>query len=247
MGLLFNYLKSMEYIPIKSIIPNTWNPNIMDSQTYSALRESFTEFGDIDPILVRDMGDKYQIIDGEHRYKIAREMGIDKIQSIVVEVSDTQAKRLTQIMNRTKGKDDPDKLMNLLDSLLQELSEDEVVQGLPYTPDDLASLIDNLHKQHDLNDIIPSQKEYQENNPTEKSYKQNLKKLDLSILDDDDIEDDINEDIEDEIPETKSTVREKLFIGFTVTSTEFGHWQDYKESIGIKNDKQAFLRLLGVD
>ncbi|HEY9703184.1 MAG TPA: ParB/RepB/Spo0J family partition protein [Allocoleopsis sp.] len=241
----------MEYIPIKNIVPNTWNPNIMDSQTYNALRESFTEFGDIDPILVRDMGDKYQIIDGEHRYKIARELGIDKIQGIVIDASDTQAKRLTQIMNRTKGKDDPEKLMNLLDSLLQEMSEDELVKGLPYTPDSLASLINDLHKYQGLSDIIPSQEEYEREKTSEKSvkpYKQNLEKLDLSILDDD-LDDDFNGDKNkiDEEPETKSMVREKLFIGFTVTSTEFGYWQDYKESVGIKNDKQAFLRLLGVD
>ncbi|HEY9705058.1 MAG TPA: ParB/RepB/Spo0J family partition protein [Allocoleopsis sp.] len=238
----------MEYIPIKNIIPNTWNPNVMDARTYQALKESFTEFGDIDPILVRDLGDKYQIIDGEHRYKIAREIGLDKIQSIVIDVSDNQAKRLTQIMNRTKGKDDPEKLMNLLDSLLQEMSEDELVKGLPYTPDSLADLIDDLHKYQSLNDIIPNQEEYEQEISDERSvkpYRQNLEKLDLSVLDDD--SDDDSEDNEPTKSEIKSTVREKLFIGFTVTSTEFGYWQDYKESVGIKNDKQAFLRLLGVD
>lgn len=238
----------MEYILVKDIIPNNWNPNVMDSQTYQALKESFTEFGDIDPILVRDLGDKYQIIDGEHRYRIAREIGLDKIQSIVVDVSDTQAKRLTQIMNRTKGKDDPEKLMNLLDSLLQEMSEDELVKGLPYTPDGLANLIDDLHKYQSLKDIIPNQEDYEQEKTIEKTvkpYKQNLEKLDLSVLDDD--SDDEIESNEPNEPEIKSTIREKLFIGFTVTSTEFGYWQDYKESIGIKNDKQAFLRLLGVD
>ena len=235
----------MEYIPINKLILNTWNPNIMDSQTYQALSESFREFGDIDPILVRDLGNKYQIIDGEHRYKIARDLGIDKIQCIVVDVSDTQAKRLTQIMNRTKGKDDPEKLMKLLDSLLAELSEDEVVSGLPYNPDDLASLIDDLHKQHSLSDIIPNQKEYEQNKPIEKSYKANLNKLDLSVLNDDSDSDDNDIDKPEDNP--KSQVREKLFIGFTVNSTEFQYWQDYKESINIKNDKQAFLYLLGVE
>ncbi|HEY9704991.1 MAG TPA: ParB/RepB/Spo0J family partition protein [Allocoleopsis sp.] len=238
----------MEYIPIKNIIPNIWNPNVMDAQTYQALKESFTEFGDIDPILVRDLGDKYQIIDGEHRYKIAREIGLDKIQSIVIDVSDNQAKRLTQIMNRTKGKDDPEKLMNLLDSLLQEMSEDELVKGLPYTPDSLADLIDDLHKYQNLSDIIPNQEEYEQGRLNEKSvkpYRQNLEKLDLSVLDDD--SDDDSDKPESLESEPKYTAREKLFIGFTVTSVEFRYWQDYKESIGIRNDKQAFLRLLGVD
>jgi ParB/RepB/Spo0J family partition protein len=235
----------MEYIPINKLIPNTWNPNVMDSQTYQALSESFREFGDIDPILVRDLGNKYQIIDGEHRYKIARDLGIDKIQCIVVDVSDTQAKRLTQIMNRTKGKDDPERLMNLLDSLLAELSEDELVSGLPYSPDTLASLIDDLHKQHSLSDIIPNQEEYEQSKPVEKSYKANLNKLDLSVLNDDSDSD--NDDIDEPEDNPKNQVREKLFIGFTVNSTEFQYWQDYKESINIKNDKQAFLYLLGVE
>ena len=238
----------MEYIPINKFAPNTWNPNIMDSETYQALKESFTEFGDIDPILVRDIGDKYQIIDGEHRYRIAKELGLDKIQSIVVDVSDTQAKRLTQIMNRTKGKDDPEKLMNLIDSLLEEISEDELVKGLPYSPDSLAKLINDLHQENSLNDVISNQEKYKQEKIAEnfaKPYKQNLEKLDLSVLDDPDDSTDLegkNENLA-----TKFTVREKLFIGFTVTSTEFTYWQDYKESIGIKNDKQAFLRLLGVD
>ncbi len=237
----------MEYIPIKNIIPNTWNPNIMDSQSYQALSESFTEFGDIDPILVRDLGEKYQIIDGEHRYKIAKDLGLDKIQSIVIDVSDTQAKRLTQIMNRTKGKDDPEKLMNLLDSLLLEMSEDELVNGLPYTPDGLASLIDDLHKQNGLSDIVPDRQEYEQSKATEETktgYKTGLNKLDLSILDDDS-----DDEIEIDEPENnpKNHTREKLFIGFTVTSTEFQYWEDYKESVNIRNDKQAFLNLLGVE
>ena len=57
------------------ILPNPWNPNRMTTEMYAKALESISEFGMIDPLLCREMGDHYQIIDGEHRYRAACDLG----------------------------------------------------------------------------------------------------------------------------------------------------------------------------
>ena len=60
--------------------PNDWNPNRMDGLTYAKTIESIKTFGFIDPITIRPHPDHpgWQIIDGENRWKAARDLGLDE-------------------------------------------------------------------------------------------------------------------------------------------------------------------------
>lgn len=130
-------------INLSQIDPNPWNPNEMNSTVLTALEESFDEFGpELIPLVVRQLGDRYQIIDGEHRYKLALKKGIKALPCVVVDYDDNECKRLTQILNRTRGEDDPIKLKALFESLLEDLPKEDVIKGLPYdTPEDLDRVL----------------------------------------------------------------------------------------------------------
>jgi ParB-like chromosome segregation protein Spo0J len=135
-------MAQIQQISLDRIRPNPWNPNQMNETQAQALRESITEFGnDLQPVLVRPIdGGRFQIVDGEHRYKLALEMGESSIDCIVKDLSETDVKRLTQIL-RSHGENDPAKLKELFDSLLVELSPDDVIKGLPM---DTAGELDDL-------------------------------------------------------------------------------------------------------
>lgn len=143
-----NTVKSTEFkrIPIKSIDPNPWNPNRMDAITWDALGQSMEEFGsDIDPLLVRKVGSRYQVIDGEHRLKQVGDGSVDELGCIIIEATDTEAKRLTQIMNRTRGEDDPVRLKELYESLLDEMTAEDIVHGMAIDGEDgLNGLLQQL-------------------------------------------------------------------------------------------------------
>ena len=111
----------------KKLHPNPWNPNKMDDATLAAERQSIATFGFIDPITVRPMPKKqghFQIIDGEHRWKIATEDKLATVPVVVLELDDTAAKKLTIVLNETRGQADTVLLSSLLNELAGELGDD---------------------------------------------------------------------------------------------------------------------------
>lgn len=137
-------------VPLEDLRPNPWNPNEMEEKAWVALGESIRRYGiHLQPLVVRPRGNGgFQIIDGEHRYRWACEMGLPTVSVVVVEVSDSDAKKLTQILNRTRGEDNPVKLKELLDSLLVDLSPREVIEGLPIDSEgELGHILDELEKE----------------------------------------------------------------------------------------------------
>ena len=132
-------------IPISQVIPNEWNPNEMNPAQVKALAESLDEFGNILPIVVRLKGDRYEIIDGEHRFFALQHQRVSEIEVVIVDADDIDARRLTQILNRTKGEDDPEKLLKLIQYFSDNLSPDEIIKGQPFeSPEDYADFVEEL-------------------------------------------------------------------------------------------------------
>lgn len=214
----------MEYIEIAKVKLNQWNPNKMDDLTYKALQESFEEFGVIDPILVRRIGDYYEVIDGEHRLKIAQSLDMSHIEAVIIDVDDTQAKRLTQIMNRTRGEDDQEKLMHLLDSILSEIDKAEAILGLPLTEQSLDVLLIDLHKKYDnpstieVKSFLPPPEDKEVFTPTV---------------------DDVSTSNTDSIDSSKP-----MILSIKLTRIEQQLWTGFKDNLGISSDREAFIYLL---
>ncbi len=129
-------------LPIDQVEPNPWNPNKQIPQVAQAERESITRFGFVDPITVRVVPgehDRWQIIDGEHRWREARDLGYETIAAVILDVTEDEAKKLTIVLNETRGDAD----VVLLGQLLQQLADtDDFRVALPYTDGDLAQLLE---------------------------------------------------------------------------------------------------------
>ena len=134
-------LKQTTSSPTK-LHPNPWNPNKMSDHVFNAERESIGRFGFIDPITVRkhpELDDAYQIIDGEHRWRVATELKLKSIPICVIDVSDVEAKKLTIILNETRGEADAVDLGTLLAEI--QADDDNLMEALPYTESQLENLI----------------------------------------------------------------------------------------------------------
>ena len=92
-------------------------------------------------LLVRPHPEKegeYQIIDGEHRFNVLPE----QVYCNVIEtISDPDAKKLTIIMNETRGQNDKIELAQLLSSLEKDMGSSDLLIGLPYSSNELDELI----------------------------------------------------------------------------------------------------------
>lgn len=136
---------TIQYVPVAQLDPNPWNPNVQDERTAKAERESIETYGFIDPITVRvhpDDPTRFQIIDGAHRLIEATGLGHTVAPIVVLDVDDDQARKLTIILNETRGDHDVAKLGQLLADLSTRSTVDDLLVGLPYSADDLARLIE---------------------------------------------------------------------------------------------------------
>jgi ParB/RepB/Spo0J family partition protein len=133
-----------EAIETKRLHPNPWNPNRMDERTLAAEIQSIQTYGFIDPVTVRphpEVEDGFQIIDGEHRWKVAVDLEIDPIPCVVLDLSDTAARKLTIILNETRGRADDVMLGTLLAELQEAEGPDALSNALPYDPNEIAHLL----------------------------------------------------------------------------------------------------------
>ena len=136
------YKTNNQEIDIKLITKNPWNPNQMDKKTLKAEKESIEKYGVVAPIIVRPLKNKYQIIDGEHRYIVCSELGYKLIPSVIIDgLENKDAKKLTIILNETKGSNDKIELGKLLGELEKDFG-DNLKIGLPFNDDDLNDLIE---------------------------------------------------------------------------------------------------------
>ena len=72
--------KEIVQISVEDIIPNRFQPRLtFDVEALNELANSIKEHGIIQPLVVRKLQDKYEIIAGERRYKAAVLNGMIKV------------------------------------------------------------------------------------------------------------------------------------------------------------------------
>ena len=82
-------LKAREDQPIKNF----------DDDSLEELANSIKADGVIQPIVVRKVGDKYEIIAGERRFRASKLAGLEKVPVVVKNVSDRKARELALVEN----------------------------------------------------------------------------------------------------------------------------------------------------
>ena len=87
-------------ISLDEIIPNRFQPRVtFDEKELNQLANSISRYGVIQPIVVRNLGSKYEIIAGERRYKAARLAGLKKIPAIVNDADDEKSAEIALLEN----------------------------------------------------------------------------------------------------------------------------------------------------
>ena len=87
-------------IPIDNIIPNRFQPRtIFDDSKIEELARTIHTHGIIQPIVVREDGDQFEIIAGERRFRAAKSLGWEEIPAIIKNLSDTETASVALIEN----------------------------------------------------------------------------------------------------------------------------------------------------
>jgi len=92
--------KKVVELDLNDVLPNRFQPRIkFNEDSINELAESIKEHGVIQPIVVRAMGDKYEIIAGERRYKASLLAGKKSIPAIVTDLNDKDSAEVALIEN----------------------------------------------------------------------------------------------------------------------------------------------------
>ena len=93
-------MREKKNIPIEKIVPNNHQPRQdFSSDNLFELAQSIRVNGLLQPIIVRHVGDKYEIIAGERRYRASILAGQTEIEAIIDEADTNLSAQLALIEN----------------------------------------------------------------------------------------------------------------------------------------------------
>jgi len=103
-------------IPIDMIRPNPWNVNLLTEEEFNRLKEFMKSSGPerTPPAVVREREGGYEIVDGEQRWRAAKELGWRSLPAMVIKASDLEAKKYTLSFNYLKGRINYIKMLELM-------------------------------------------------------------------------------------------------------------------------------------
>lgn len=87
-------------VEVSRLAPGKYQPRTeFDEEALNSLAASIREKGVLQPLLVRRLGDKYEIIAGERRWRAAKLAGLDKIPVIEKEFTDQEVLEVALVEN----------------------------------------------------------------------------------------------------------------------------------------------------
>ena len=87
-------------VKIEDIVPNRFQPRInFDKEALNELAASIKRYGIIQPLTLRQIGPKYEIIAGERRYKAAIIAGLTEVPAMIATMDDQTSAELAIIEN----------------------------------------------------------------------------------------------------------------------------------------------------
>jgi ParB family transcriptional regulator, chromosome partitioning protein len=141
-------------VPIALIRPSPDQPRRrFDAESISALAESVSAAGVIQPVILRPLADgRYELIAGERRWRAAREAGLDSIPALLRASDDRQGLQTALIENVAREDLNPVDEARACAALIEDLglSKEELARRLGRTRPAISNLIRVLDLPEDV-------------------------------------------------------------------------------------------------
>lgn len=128
--------------------PNAWNPNVMPPHKFDALKQSLRSDGWMlsQPLLVWASDERGRvkniIIDGEHRWRAANEVGYVEGPMVFLEkITKAEAQTLTVKLDSNRGAFEGQSLATVLREILPTLQTEDPAAALGFTAGEFAKLL----------------------------------------------------------------------------------------------------------
>lgn len=95
-----NHENEIVNVRIDEIIPNRFQPRLaFDEKALNELADSIKMHGIIQPLVLRRIGDKYEIIAGERRYKASVLAGLTQVPAVIMNIDDQKSAEVAVVEN----------------------------------------------------------------------------------------------------------------------------------------------------
>ena len=95
-----NHENEIVNVRIDEIIPNRFQPRLaFDEKELNELADSIKLHGIIQPLVLRRIGDKYEIIAGERRYKASVLAGLTQVPAVIMNIDDQKSAEVAVVEN----------------------------------------------------------------------------------------------------------------------------------------------------
>jgi len=144
-------------VPIDSIDPNPLQPRrAFVSERLSELAQSIRSEGIIQPLVVRRMGERYQLVAGERRWRAAKMAGIQQVPIVIRDVPDDRLLEISLIENIQREDLNPIETANAFARLGSELAlnPDQIGQRTGKDRSTIINLVRLLQLPSDIQQLV---------------------------------------------------------------------------------------------
>lgn len=144
-------------IKINRILPNPHQPRRdFDDEKLEELAASIREHGVIQPIIVRENGDMYELVAGERRWRAAKKLGHTTIPAIIKEYTDGEVMEIALIENLQREDLNPIEEAAAYKQLMEEfgLTQDELSKKIGKSRSLIANSIRLLNLPAEIQEFL---------------------------------------------------------------------------------------------
>ncbi len=145
------------YLYLDDIIPNRFQPRqVFDEKALKELAVSIKEHGVIQPIIVRNIGNKYEIIAGERRYKASALAGLTKIPAIVRNLDDKESSKVALLENLQRKNLNPIEEARTYQKILEldQMTQEELAKTMGKSQSAVANKLRLLSLSDEVQDAL---------------------------------------------------------------------------------------------
>ena len=152
-----NMEKEIIEVSLDDIIPNRFQPRLsFDETALNELAKSIRQHGIIQPLVLRKIGDKFEIIAGERRYKAAYIAGLSKVPAVIIDLNDNESAEVAIVENIQRKNLSPIEEAKSYKKLLDRgyLTQDELASRMGKTQGSISNKLRLLNLPKDVQDAL---------------------------------------------------------------------------------------------
>lgn len=134
---------SVKLVDVVKLKVNEWNPNSMDEKEFIRLKNELDTVGSNvrAPITVVKDGERYKVVDGEHRFKACKDLGFQKVYVFIGKFDEKEQRMQTIKMNRLVGEHDVLKEGAMIKGLVEDhgMTMEQLEERLGYSSKEMES------------------------------------------------------------------------------------------------------------